>query len=511
MWRWIVQPGTLVTTGTAKYAGLSALGILTLLCTILSTLYGTAANALVQPAPRQSDWHGRTMVGSVMTDFANYGYVESLYASPIPDKGYANVTCLQLDWAGTNYYNFGKFLSSWGDMVKANNSASIEQEQRPAWIGLPYANATVVSQWIDVVDTTEVSKRYQRVINNVSLAMPHIGVSNAVRDLRNDMPESDASDIIKAYSLWASVPSPVIRVLCVHVNETELAPIIYDTCNSDERKNTTVWTEAPGMDKTTTTNSTVVDDLFGWTKIDNESVLDYPPVFAKFPKPFNTMFNQTFKRGGRSAIYLLGQGGSYYGGKNLTGQYPLCKLEMDISPCCSTIHSVSVSGNRVEALCDGRAADMAYAKTETNTTTIRDVSGWKEFGLAWVNSLSLQSGMDDAEATSSRNFMQLQLDSEVSDVKLEPFSPSLAETLAVTASYSLLMSFQDAPFVHYWVSAAIIRFIDSPMLLSWKLVLTNLRTIRTGRSISQEHNGSKLGSSHRSMHLADLTMRQRDG
>jgi hypothetical protein len=137
------------------------------------------------------------------------------------------------------------------------------------------------------------------VVNNVSLAMPHISVSNAVRDLRNDMPESDTSDIIKAYSLWASVPSPVIRVLCVHVNKTELAPIIYDTWNSDERKNTTVWTEAPGMDKATTTNSTVVDDLFGWTKIDNESMLDYPPVFAKYPKPFNTIFNQTFKRGGK--------------------------------------------------------------------------------------------------------------------------------------------------------------------------------------------------------------------
>jgi hypothetical protein len=97
MWRWIVQPGTLVTTTTARYAGISVLGVLTLLCTILSTVYGTAATALVQPVPRQSDWHSKTMVGSVMTDFANYEYTESLCPLPIPDKEYANVTCLQLD------------------------------------------------------------------------------------------------------------------------------------------------------------------------------------------------------------------------------------------------------------------------------------------------------------------------------------------------------------------------------------------------------------------------------
>jgi hypothetical protein len=55
MWRWIVQPGTLVTTGTAKHVGLPVLGILTLLCTILSTVFGTTATAPVQPVPRQSD------------------------------------------------------------------------------------------------------------------------------------------------------------------------------------------------------------------------------------------------------------------------------------------------------------------------------------------------------------------------------------------------------------------------------------------------------------------------
>jgi hypothetical protein len=47
MWRWVVQPGTLITHWeTAKYAGLSFLGILSLVCAILGTLYSSASTAL---------------------------------------------------------------------------------------------------------------------------------------------------------------------------------------------------------------------------------------------------------------------------------------------------------------------------------------------------------------------------------------------------------------------------------------------------------------------------------
>lgn len=47
MWRWVVQPGTLILHWeSVKYAGLTLLGILSLLSTILATLYSSAATAL---------------------------------------------------------------------------------------------------------------------------------------------------------------------------------------------------------------------------------------------------------------------------------------------------------------------------------------------------------------------------------------------------------------------------------------------------------------------------------
>lgn len=47
MWRWVVQPGTLITHWeTAKYAGVTLLGILSLLSAVLATMYAPAASAV---------------------------------------------------------------------------------------------------------------------------------------------------------------------------------------------------------------------------------------------------------------------------------------------------------------------------------------------------------------------------------------------------------------------------------------------------------------------------------
>jgi len=82
----------------------------------------------------------------------------------------------------------------------------------------------------------------------------------------------------------------------------------------------------PGIrDNATTTNRTVVDELFGWTT-EEDTTLNYPPVFARYPMRFNTVLNHTSYLWGRSAIYLLGQGGPTEDGADLTGVYPLCKL-----------------------------------------------------------------------------------------------------------------------------------------------------------------------------------------
>ncbi|KAH8637869.1 hypothetical protein IG631_05639 [Alternaria alternata] len=263
--RWVVQPESLVTQPEiARYAGMSAFGILTLISTVLSTLYVTAATAIVQPVSQQSDWRTKSMRGLVQTDFANIGYMEELCPmSNLYGKNGGQI-CMEIDNAGKTYHNVAQYIGKWANMVKAGESFSTVQRDRPAWIGIPYPNTTLVPQWVNVVDTAEVSRRYRRVINNVTLALPHVGVSNAARDKRNIMPQPETSDTIEAYSLWATVLSPVMNVLCVHLNQSELEPIVYEAWSNNDVVNLTSWGNTPGIrDNATTTSRTVVDELFG--------------------------------------------------------------------------------------------------------------------------------------------------------------------------------------------------------------------------------------------------------
>lgn len=108
MWRWIVQPGTLIThPETAKYAALSLLGIASLVSAVLATLYSSAAAALVQPTLRQGSWKPMVMSGRVHAAVANVNYVKQLCQTPIhteADKE-SGSTCLQIEHAGQAYHN----------------------------------------------------------------------------------------------------------------------------------------------------------------------------------------------------------------------------------------------------------------------------------------------------------------------------------------------------------------------------------------------------------------------
>lgn len=472
LWRWVVQPGTLFTQPEiARYAGFSLLGVLTLLSAALSTLYVTAATAIVQPVPKESEWHNKIVAGSVTTDFANFKHIQDSCRLPIApgiDDTYSSTTCMQISHAARSMFNEQAFLATWSKSLELKHETS-NQEERPAVVGLQYENSTVVPQWINIIDTTEVSSQHQRVVNNVTLALPHIGVVDAIHDKRNLMPQSESTNSIGPYSLWASVPSPMINVLCVHMTEKELEPIVFSSWPQNKTVNAENWFTAGDfstwepsvdphvMDLATTTNKTAVDDIFEWYKKDTQTMLDYPPVFPLLPKPFNTVLNHTSFFPGRSAIYVLGQGAAgpdaSYKGPDRRGQYPLCRIKAGITPDCSTRYSTSVAGSKVEVLCGDRAGDMAYIKTNASASTITGHPNWRDLGTDWSSSLSLHTGISDGYASNNRLLMQLLLNSgDKGSVDLNPKLPSLAEALASLASDTLVLATKDAPFVEYFVS-----------------------------------------------------------
>jgi hypothetical protein len=454
MWRWVVQPGTLITHWeTAKYAGLSLLGILSLLSAVLATFYSSAATAVVQPTLKQGLWDHMVMAGSVKSDFANVNYVKQLCRSPIRnDKTNQGATCLQIEHAGQGYHNYQRYLAEW-DVLVRNGNGTTDQSARHPGFGLLYENTTITGQWIDVIDTPTVSKEHGRAINNVSLAIPHAGVFASARDARNGILQPEELNSEGTYSLRASVPSPVMNVLCANMNRTELAPIVVDAWN-DLDVDVSNWDALRA--NATTTNNTVVDNIFGWNK-EMANGVDYPPVFPKYPKSFNTIMNHTNQAWGRGAIYLLAQGGPSDDGSDMTGVFSLCRMQLSITPVCSTRYNVTGSGGTMEALCEERDRSIQYIESMPNATVVTNVANWRDIGFDWSNSLSLNTGLVDANASNSRLLSQLMLqprnaDPQNLDVDLSKVLPSMGEALAVMASCTLLKSMVDAPFVTFWVS-----------------------------------------------------------
>jgi hypothetical protein len=293
-------------------------------------------------------------------------------------------------YATVGYHNFQRYLSDW-DTTASNGNGSIDQNLRPPGFGLLYENTTVIAKWIDTRNTTVVSKEHGRVINNVSMAMPHSGVFSAARDQRNGILQPEELNSEGTYSLRASVPSPVMNVLCVNMNKTELAPIVYDTWNN-ETVDINTWGNVPGIrGNATTTNAPVVDGIFGWNTTE-KNTWNYPPVFGRYPMPFNTILNHTSFEWGRPAIYLLGQGGPADGGADGTGIFTLCKIHVSISPSCSTRHNVTGSGGTMEALCNEPDDKMAYIKSDPDAKLSQPVANWRDIGTDWANSLSLGTG-----------------------------------------------------------------------------------------------------------------------
>jgi hypothetical protein len=150
-----------------------------------------------------------------------------------------------------------------------------------------YDNTTVTGSWIMLGDSniTAAYQQHKRVINNVSLAMPHAGVFAAARNSKNDILQPEELLGLGEYQVRASVVSPVVNVLCVNMNEDELAPLIYNkwphavTTPSLVPNQTFAWHGYEGENKPVPgqqyLNSTVVDDLFQW----GEKYKRQPPVF----------------------------------------------------------------------------------------------------------------------------------------------------------------------------------------------------------------------------------------
>ncbi len=80
-----------------------------------------------------------------------------------------------------------QYLAEWTTNLDEGNGTDVLMN-RPRPSGMMYDNTTVIGSWIHAENMTELSAKFgSRIINNVSMAMPHSGVFAAARDPMNNI------------------------------------------------------------------------------------------------------------------------------------------------------------------------------------------------------------------------------------------------------------------------------------------------------------------------------------
>jgi hypothetical protein len=70
---------------------------------------------------------------------------------------------------------------------------------------------------------------FNRIVNNVTMAMPHASIYNVATDPINNILQPSDLDGQGEYRIRAAVLSPAVNVLCADLSDDELTPMIRET------------------------------------------------------------------------------------------------------------------------------------------------------------------------------------------------------------------------------------------------------------------------------------------
>ena len=196
--QWIQQPGSLITHWRSVSHATTYLAIATVAATVLSTLYTTASDALIAPTLRFGPVKSGMLHGEVKTMFANESYQEQNCHLPVTadeDPQSRGETCMVIEHAGQSLHNSMQFFAQWTEYTNRTPAGSAQMNERPLPVGMLWDNTTLRGQWVETHDVADKFVELNRLINNVTLAMPHAAVVNAARHRKNQILQPHDSQV----------------------------------------------------------------------------------------------------------------------------------------------------------------------------------------------------------------------------------------------------------------------------------------------------------------------------
>jgi hypothetical protein len=429
---WILQPGLIFThVSSLKYAGPTMLGVLVLVSTFAATFYTTACEALAAPKLMFGPYEQKNILTDVQTMMANATFLSQSCDTPIVGDDEAGPGCLQIDYAGRAYHNFQGYLTNWTAAVaNGDPERRLTIDSRPRVVSNVWDNTTVIGQWITPSgeNITRDSERHGRLVNNVTLAMPHANLVHAARDRRNEIAQPEELDGQGEYFVIASIPAPTLNILCVGMTTDEVTPLIY---NAND-------TERPAS------GPTAVDDIFGFG--DGEGA-QQAPLFPRLPIEYNTVNNNSIPWG-QTSVYLISTPPTGLD----TADHVLCSLKLMQYPHCTTKYHAAESGGTLSVHCDDDQ-ENTRPYTDVNPGAVPGIydPNWKDIGAEFLKAGALSHGVSDGNASIARIVTQMTPRWNPDDpTTLSPDLPTIGEALAALAGSTTVLSSLHASFNVSW-------------------------------------------------------------
>ncbi|KAH8194077.1 hypothetical protein TruAng_011758 [Truncatella angustata] len=354
MRNWVIQPGSLVTHYEGfPHAGVSALGVLTTFATISTLFYISACNTLVTPKVMWSDWKSRgTFYGQVRTSYANISHI--IGACPTMNNASPDTSCVVMKANGDSYRTFFTFLSDWQDVTRHSES----QASRPVARTIIMENTTLSSAWMEGYPI--VAEVGGRLVNNVTLAIPHAGLSTLYSNPYNasvDIRQPGSTEDTDGYDMAASVVSPAINVMC-------------------------------------TNDTTVLDDVFHWGGKYNgtygaKSDGRYRPVFDALAPPLQWVTDTREYMPDADSIYIMARSND----TNAT-EYTLCQLRSILTSACATRFQVSSLSGNMTAICGNDLGNISFESYNQVKNNVRSsdaytlAPSWRDLAVQWNMALT---------------------------------------------------------------------------------------------------------------------------
>lgn len=398
-----------------------------------------------------SKWADQEFLGKVYAQFSDFEYIKREFSDFPGSIGSLVKEGYSFDvFSGNSYYPTTQWIRGW---KKENANGN-----RPPPTSLWQRDTAVEGIWIDPVQQTLASSRkHARMVDNVTLVYPHLGVQQASRDEVNKLIQPTVYDLSGELNVNVSVASPIMNVACAAVSRKEIAPLVYTTW-PEGRKNftpSTFSTDATRFipQQAAERNRTEVDDIFGWN-----NDLKPRPVFPTYP-PLNSSVIQSYTTDGLRSLEFhimfavqnqlvnvnASAPESSTDSGSQTDSFVICQLKAGMTDGCTTSYHAQESGSKLRVSCNENDAGF-YSRND-----MRWEPNWADMANAWAQSITLGTGIENETASNSQVLSEITPFYDSQKGAIVPSDhPSIAEMLSVEASSTLLLGAIGAPFIRYW-------------------------------------------------------------